>query len=179
MKSRQPVEDQSDEELQLAAQVPETLAGARLDVAAAQLFDRYSRARLQTWIAAGALTHNGAVQTRARTAVAAGDALALVAEAEVTHEVLPQDIPLDVLHADKSIAIINKPAGLTVHPGAGQKDNTLQNALLFRFPQTAKVPRAGIVHRLDKDTSGVLVVALDLVSHAALVSAISERRVRR
>ena len=179
MNPRQPLEDASEEELLLAAQVPENLAGARLDVAAAQLFDRYSRARLQTWIAAGALTHNGAVQTRARTPVAAGDALSLIAEAEVTHEVLPQDIALDVLHADKSIAIINKPAGLTVHPGAGQRDGTLQNALLHRFPQTAKVPRAGIVHRLDKDTSGVLVVALDLAAHAKLVTAISERSVRR
>ncbi|HVT36277.1 MAG TPA: 23S rRNA pseudouridine(1911/1915/1917) synthase RluD [Nevskiaceae bacterium] len=176
MTSQTPVD--GDEEL-LTAQVPPALAGLRLDQAAAKLFDRYSRARLQGWIESGALTVNGEVQTRSRTPVADGDELALAAEPEVSHEVLPQDIALEVLHADKSIAVINKPAGLTVHPGAGQRDGTLQNALLFRFPQTAKVPRAGIVHRLDKDTSGVLVVALDLVAHAKLVAAISAREVRR
>ena len=168
-----------EEDLLLNELVPPTLDGARLDAAAAKLFHQYSRSRLKIWIEAGALRVNGAPLTVARTPVRMGDALELQAEPEVSTAVLAQDISLDVLHADKSIAVINKPAGLTVHPGAGQSDRTLQNALLHHFPQTAAVPRAGIVHRLDKDTSGLLVVALTLEAHTRLVVALSGREVRR
>src|SRR5262249_5610058 len=137
-----------------------------------------SRARLQAWIEAGKLTVNGKIQAK-RVAVVAGDQLDLQAEPDTSTAILPQDIALDVVHADKSIAVINKPAGFTVHPGAEQGDGTPQTALLHRLPQTAGIPRAGIVHRLDKDTSGLLVVALSLAAHSKLVLALSGREVRR
>ncbi|HSW12411.1 MAG TPA: 23S rRNA pseudouridine(1911/1915/1917) synthase RluD [Solimonas sp.] len=168
-----------EEDWLLSATVPLDLAGSRLDAACARLFEQFSRSRLQTWIDEGRLRVNGETVTRMRHPVAVGDALELDAVPPQDTTVQPQDLPLDVAHADKSIAVIRKPPGLTVHPGAGQRDGTLQNALLHHFPQTAAVPRAGIVHRLDKDTSGLLVVALDLKAHANLVAAIGERDFRR
>lgn len=171
--------EEPDEDLPLTATVEEAQAGARLDVACARLFDRYSRARLQQWIAEGRLRLNGVTALRARDPVQPGDQLSLDAEAEPDTEVRPQAIPLTVIDADADLAVVFKPAGLTVHPGAGQSDGTLQNALLHHFPQTAAVPRAGIVHRLDKDTSGLLVVALNLRAHASLVAQLADRSVRR
>jgi 23S rRNA pseudouridine1911/1915/1917 synthase len=162
------------------ATVPHELAGSRLDAAAARLFPDYSRSRLQAWIEQGRLRVNETVVTRTRQPVAADDELVLAAEADVSaSDVLAQDIALEIVHADADIAIINKPAGLTVHPGAGMPAGTLQNALLHRFPQTAAVPRAGIVHRLDKDTSGLLVVALSLPAHTKLVAALARREFHR
>jgi len=162
------------------AVVPTDLHGVRLDAAAAQLFPAYSRARLKTWIEAGALSVNGAPAEKVRQLVAEGDALSLIAEAEPhPGNVSAQDIPLDVVYADDEVAVLNKPPGLTVHPGAGQSDGTLQNALLHRFPQTELLPRAGLVHRLDKDTSGLLIVALSLPAHTALVGAMARREIRR
>src|SRR5581483_9903373 len=163
----------------LRARVPLALAGSRLDAAAAQLFPDFSRSRLQAWIAEGALRVNGAVADKARQPVLEGDELELTAETPHNASVVAQDIALSVLHADEHIAIIDKPAGLTVHPGAGQSEGTLQNALLHAFPETAQVPRAGIVHRLDKDTSGVLVVARTLVAHTKLVAMIANRELHR
>lgn len=168
-----------EDDLQLSAVVPEAMAGLRLDVACAKLFDAYSRARLQTWIAAGRLQLNGQPLLRTRHPVEAGDQLLLDTEAEEDTRVEAQDLPLSVVYADRDLAIIDKPAGLTVHPGAGQRASTLQNALLFHFPRTAAVPRAGIVHRLDKDTSGLLVVALNLKAHAHLVAELGRREIRR
>ena len=168
-----------EDDLQLSAEVPDALAGQRLDVVCAKLFDAYSRARLQTWIEAGRLLLNDQPQTRTRHPVEAGDRLMLDAEPEEESRMEAQDLPLKIVHADKDLAIIDKPAGLTVHPGAGQRASTLQNALLFHFPATAAVPRAGIVHRLDKDTSGLLVVALNLKAHAHLVAELAEREIRR
>jgi 23S rRNA pseudouridine1911/1915/1917 synthase len=163
-----------------SARVPPELAGARLDVAAARLFDGLSRSRLQEWIEQGVLRINGAPAERARQIVVDGDELELHANVEErSTDVTPQAIDLRILYADDHIAVIDKPAGLTVHPGAGQPDGTLQNALLHRFPQTAAVPRAGIVHRLDKETSGILIVALTPASHLKLADAIAERAVRR
>ena len=159
--------------------VPETLNGQRLDVVAAQLFSDWSRSRLQTWIADGRLRLNGEAITRARTPVSENDVLELDPVAEPDFRIEAQDIAFDVIHADAHLAVVFKPAGLTTHPGAGQPDNTLQNALLHRFPQTAAVPRAGIVHRLDKDTSGLLVVALSLPAHAKLVAMLAKREIRR
>ncbi|MDR3414672.1 MAG: 23S rRNA pseudouridine(1911/1915/1917) synthase RluD [Nevskia sp.] len=162
-----------------SADVPPELEGARLDAAAARLFPAYSRVRLQGWIEQGALTRNGAPATRTREPVHGGDRLVLVAAAAPAAADAPQEIPLDVVYADAALAIINKPPGLIVHPGAGAPDGTLQNALLHRFPQTAQLPRAGLVHRLDKDTSGLLVVALSLPAYTSLVAAMAARRIRR
>ena len=163
----------------LTARVPAELDGARLDAAAARLFPAYSRARLQDWIGQGALTLNGAAAQRAREAVHDGDTLVLVPAASRDPVAQAQELALDVVYADEALAIIDKPAGLIVHPGAGAPDGTLQNALLHRFPQTAEVPRAGLVHRLDKDTSGLLVVALTLPSHTRLVADMAARRIHR
>jgi 23S rRNA pseudouridine1911/1915/1917 synthase len=168
-----------DEEHLLSGVVDEHLAGCRTDVACARLFEQYSRARLQQWLAEGRVRVDGVVVQRARDPVPEGAVIELDAEPVADTRVLPQAIPLEVLHADADIAIIVKPAGLTVHPGAGQPDGTLQNALLHHFPQSAAVPRAGIVHRLDKDTSGLLMVALTLEAHATLVAQLAAREVRR
>lgn len=174
--------DDAAAELQDSAEpvrVPESLSGQRLDAVAAKLFSDWSRSRLQTWIGEGRLRCNGVAVTKPRTPVAEGDLLELDPVAEPDFRIEPQDIPFDVLYSDAHLAVVFKPAGLTTHPGAGQPDNTLQNALLHRFPQTASVPRAGIVHRLDKDTSGVLVVALSLPAHAKLVAMLARREIRR
>jgi len=161
------------------AEVPAALHGKRLDTAAAQLFPAYSRARLQGWIEQGLLTRNGVAASRTRDLVRSGDHLLLTPQIPPAGAAAAQEIALDVVYADSALAILNKPPGLIVHPGAGAPDGTLQNALLHRFPQTAGVPRAGLVHRLDKDTSGLLVVALTLPSHTHLVAAMAARRIRR
>lgn len=168
-----------DEEHLLSGVVDETLAGSRTDVACARLFDQFSRARLQQWLSEGRVRIDGVVAQRARDPVAAGALIEIDAEPIAENRVEAQALPLEVIHTDSDLAIVAKPAGLTVHPGAGQPDGTLQNALLHHFPQTAAVPRAGIVHRLDKDTSGLLMVALTLEAHAALVSQLAARAVRR
>jgi len=163
-----------------SAEVPAELDGARLDAAAAKLFPLYSRGRLQGWIEQGLLTRNGAVAARTRELVRGGDQLQLRPVApDANGSAAAQEITLDVVYADAALAIINKPPGLIAHPGAGAPDGTLQNALLHRFPQTATVPRAGLVHRLDKDTSGLLVVALTLPAHTRLVAAMAARQIKR
>ncbi len=169
-----------DADLLLTAEVPPEMDGRRLDAVCAQLFDDYSRSRLQIWIEAGRLRMDGEVITRARHPVTSGAQLQLAAEEdEEAFTIEPQDLPIDVVHSDRDILVIDKAPGLTVHPGAGQRDGTLQNALLHHFPQTAAVPRAGIVHRLDKDTSGLMVVALNLKAHARLVADLQARDIRR
>jgi 23S rRNA pseudouridine1911/1915/1917 synthase len=176
MKVADPAEE---EDPPLSAEVPVGAAGARVDAVCAQVFDMHSRSRIQKWIEDGRLRVNGEVVTQKRTPVAAGDRLELEAQALVALTIVAQDIPLTVVHEDRDIAVINKPAGLTTHPGAGQRDGTLQNALLARFPKTDKVPRAGIVHRLDKDTSGLLVVALTVTAHTRLVEMLARRDMTR
>lgn len=161
------------------AQVPPEFDGLRLDAAAAQLFDAYSRARLKTWIEAGRLTLNNAVCKIPRQPVRQGDLLGLIAEASQEISLKPQNIPLNVVFADAHLAIINKPAGLTVHPGAGVPDGTLQNALLHHWPRTAEIPRAGLVHRLDKETTGLMVVALSEPAHTHLSALMASRKVHR
>ena len=166
------------ESIKLAAEVPPELDGERLDQAAARLFPDYSRSRLQTWIKTGELLVEGG-QRRPRDKVNEGDAL--VVEARLVVEVgwQAQEIPLDVIHEDESILVLNKPAGLVVHPAAGHADGTLVNALLARVPELAQLPRAGIVHRLDMDTSGIMVVARTLSAHHHLVAQLQARTVKR
>jgi 23S rRNA pseudouridine1911/1915/1917 synthase len=153
-------------------------AGARLDQAASALFTDYSRARLQKWIRSGALTVNGqAAKTTYR--VMGGEILQIDAEADVEDAVLAEEIPLDLVYIDPDLLIINKPAGLVVHPAAGNRDGTLQNALLHFDPGLAAIPRSGLVHRLDKETSGVMVVARSLRAHTSLVTQLQTRRMGR
>jgi 23S rRNA pseudouridine1911/1915/1917 synthase len=153
-------------------------AGLRLDQTLAELMPEYSRSRVQRWIADGQVLVDGNPR-RPRDRVWGGEAVRLDAALEPETDATPQPIPLRVLFEDDQLLVIHKPAGLVVHPAAGNRDGTLLNALLYRVPALASVPRAGIVHRLDKDTSGLLVVAKTLEAHHALVEQLRERRVHR
>ncbi|OBY90146.1 RNA pseudouridine synthase [Pseudomonas sp. AU11447] len=164
--------------IQLAAEVPFDLGGQRLDQVAAQLFSDHSRSRLAGWIKDGRLKVDGAV-LRPRDIVHAGSRLELDVELEAQGEWVAQDIELDIVYEDDHILVIDKPTGLVVHPAAGHQDGTLLNALLHHVPHLANVPRAGIVHRLDKDTTGLMVVAKTLESHTNLVAQLQARSVSR
>ena len=154
------------------------LAGLRFDQALARTLPQYSRARLQGWIEAGAVEVDGR-RLRGKDKVLGGERVRIHAQLEASEKVEAEALPLEVLFKDRALFVINKPAGLVVHPGAGNARHTLQNALLALDPKLAWVPRAGIVHRLDKDTSGLLVVARTPESHTALVAALAQREVSR
>lgn len=164
--------------VELQASVPAHMHGSRLDQVAAQLFPQYSRSRLQAWIKAGELSVDGQ-QCRPRDKVPGGALVRI--DALLQSQVLwqGQDIALDVIHEDDAILVIDKPAGLVVHPAAGHEQGTLVNALLAHAPELAQLPRAGIVHRLDMETSGLLVVARTLPAHRHLVEQLQERTVKR
>ena len=160
--------------------IPADLSGERLDVALARLLPQYSRSRLQRWIDAGRVSLDGRVPQR-RNALLGGERVRVAPlfepDTRVAAEALA--VPLQIVHRDAAILVVDKPAGLVVHPGAGNRSGTLQNALLELEPALARVPRAGIVHRLDKDTSGLLVVARTPNAHAVLVGMLAEREVGR
>ena len=164
--------------IEFEALVAEQFRGQRLDQVAAQLFPDYSRSRLQEWIKSGELTVNGAVM-KPKEKLASGEMLRLQAEVENVERWQAECIDLDVLHEDEAILVLNKPAGIVVHPAAGHASRTLLNALLGHCPDLASVPRAGIVHRLDKDTSGLMVVAKTLAAQNHLVSQLQARSVSR
>jgi 23S rRNA pseudouridine1911/1915/1917 synthase len=166
------------ETIQLEAQVPAEMDGSRLDQVAAQLFPDYSRSRLQSWIKRGELTVDGAV-LRPRDKVFTAMTLSIAAELEVEVSWQGQEIALDILYEDEAVIVINKPAGLVVHPAAGHADGTLVNALLNHAPQVAQLPRGGIVHRLDMETSGVMMAAKSLAAHHLLVEQLQARDVQR
>jgi 23S rRNA pseudouridine1911/1915/1917 synthase len=158
--------------------VPDELAGRRLDQAAATLFADFSRSRLKAWIDSGALTVDGAA-AKPRTVVHGGEELRLRAVLEAAVAAAPEARELDVLLADDDFFVIDKPAGLVVHPGAGNSAGTLLNALLHLDPQLELLPRAGLVHRLDKDTTGLLLVARTLSAQKALVEELARREIHR
>ena len=169
----------ADNNAPLQARVPESAAGRRFDAVLAELFPQHSRSRLAAWIKSGHALLDGA-PARPRDPVRGGEPVTLDAPPDDTQvHAVAQDIPLDVLYEDAHVLVIDKPAGLVVHPGAGNPEGTLVNALLHRDPALASLPRAGIVHRLDKDTSGVMVVARTLEAHTALVAQLSAREVHR
>jgi 23S rRNA pseudouridine1911/1915/1917 synthase len=155
-----------------------TLAGLRLDQALARALPQYSRARLQGWIEVGSVRVDGRIP-RVRDTVLGGERVRIEARVEATHGVAPESLPLDVVYEDRSLIVINKPPGLVVHPGAGNPAHTLQNALLGLDPRLVHVPRAGLVHRLDRDTSGLMVVARTIEAHASLVAALGAREIER
>ncbi|WP_028455590.1 23S rRNA pseudouridine(1911/1915/1917) synthase RluD [Chitinilyticum litopenaei] len=160
--------------------VPADCAGMRLDAALAQLLPDFSRSRLAQWIKDGQVTVDGQTVTTPKHKLWGGEALSVDARPDPDEIAFqPEDIPLDVLYADSAILIINKPAGLVVHPGSGNWSGTLLNALLFHYPELKSVPRAGIVHRLDKDTSGLMVVARTLAAQNHLVQQLQARTVKR
>ncbi len=158
--------------------VPEALKGKRLDQALAFLFPAYSRSRLARWLKAGRVSVDGKT-LRPRDRVAGGERIELYPVFEPEASCPPRDIPLKVVFEDEHLIVIDKPAGLVVHPAAGHFDDTLLNALLHHAPELSGLPRAGIVHRLDKDTSGVLAVAKTLKAHKSLVEQLKARTVKR
>lgn len=164
--------------LALTLEVPAEQAGQRLDQALAALLPDYSRSRLKGWIESGAVRVDGEVR-RPRDKVFGGESVAIAADLPAETQAAAQDIPLVLAHEDRHVFVVNKPAGLVVHPGAGNPDQTLQNALLALDPKLAALPRAGIIHRLDKDTSGLLIVARTLPAHTALVRMLEERDIHR
>ncbi len=158
--------------------IPQSAAGRRLDQTLAEMFPDYSRSRLTAWIRAGDVLLDGETALP-RQIVRGGEIVALNARRGQEVPMRPEEIEIDVRYEDADLLVINKPAGLVVHPGAGQPGGTLQNALLHYDAKLTEIPRAGIVHRLDKDTSGVMVVARSLRAHTALVAALQARDVHR
>jgi 23S rRNA pseudouridine1911/1915/1917 synthase len=160
-------------------QVPAQLAGMRLDAALAELFPDYSRGRVQQWIRDGNVRLDG-IEVKPRTRLAGDEMLEVTIQHQPqVDEFSAQDIPLDIVYQDEDLIVVNKPAGLVVHPAAGHADGTLQNALLYFDRVLAEVPRAGIVHRLDRDTTGLLVVARNPGAHRRLVRLLQARRIKR
>lgn len=168
----------SDNRITESYVIPPELSDRRLDQAAAALMPEHSRSRLQSWIRSGALTVNGKA-CKPRDKVMLDDLLELDAEPEAQVTWQAESIELDVVYEDEHLLVINKPAGLVVHPAAGHADGTLVNALLHHAPEVDKLPRAGIVHRLDKDTSGIMVVARSLIAHTSLVDQLQTRTMGR
>ncbi|MBX9447029.1 23S rRNA pseudouridine(1911/1915/1917) synthase RluD [Dickeya chrysanthemi] len=167
------------QQVQLTATVAESQLGQRLDQALAELFPDYSRSRIKTWILEQRVQINGNTVDRPKEKVLGGESVAIDAliEEEVRWEAQP--ISLDIVYEDDDILVINKPRDLVVHPGAGNPDGTVLNALLHHYPEIADVPRAGIVHRLDKDTTGLMVVAKTVPAQTRLVESLQAREITR
>ncbi|MBV1959688.1 MAG: 23S rRNA pseudouridine(1911/1915/1917) synthase RluD [Pseudomonadales bacterium] len=166
------------ETISLQATIPEELSGGRFDQVAAKLFPSYSRSRLKSWIESGELTLDGE-SNRPRQKVQEGQTLRIEATLDAPEEWSPEDLDLDIVYEDEHLLLINKPAGFVVHPGAGNWSGTLLNGLLHRYPELGQIPRAGIVHRIDKDTTGLMVVARTLEAHTHLVNQLQERTLTR
>lgn len=171
--------DYIDEEDFITLEIPWDASGERLDKVLAGALPDYSRNRLKTWVEAGAVTVDGKI-TRARYLLKGGESVKVFPqEMPEQFAFTPEDIPLDVVYEDDSLIVINKPAGLVVHPAAGNWSGTLLNGLLFHYPELKHLPRAGIVHRLDKETSGLMVVARTDIAQTALVRQLQDRSVGR
>jgi 23S rRNA pseudouridine1911/1915/1917 synthase len=166
-------------DITLNAQISEKAQGQRLDQALASLFSDYSRSRLQIWIKKGNVSLNGIIVTKPREKVLGLEDVILTVELEPEVSWQAEDIAINIVHEDDDILVVNKAAGMVVHPAVGNWDGTLVNALLHHHPDLEQLPRAGIVHRLDKDTSGLMVVAKTLQAHAHLVNELQSRKVNR
>ena len=164
--------------IKLNCVLPAEAAGQRLDRALAAIYDQYSRARISDWIKRGEVLVNEAT-ARPRDRMSGGEIITIEARIEADTGPEPEAIPLASVHEDADILVINKPPGLVVHPGAGNPRHTLLNALLHHDPGLARLPRAGIVQRLDKDTGGLMVIAKTLTAHARLVEALQTRVIKR
>ncbi|EID0030781.1 23S rRNA pseudouridine(1911/1915/1917) synthase RluD [Vibrio alginolyticus] len=167
------------QQIVLTNTVKDSQLGQRLDQAIAELFADFSRSRLKEWLLDGKVQVDGEVVTKPRTKVMGGEEITLQAELEDEERWEAQDIPLDIVYEDEDIIVINKPRDFVVHPGAGTPDGTVLNALLHHSPDIAEVPRAGIVHRLDKDTTGLMVVAKTVPAQTRLVRALQKRNITR
>jgi 23S rRNA pseudouridine1911/1915/1917 synthase len=176
--SAKPLSPEAAEEAAVLT-IPAELAGTRLDMALARLLPEWSRTRLQTWILENQISVDGE-KAVAKQKVWGGEQICVKpagSPAQASHAA--EALPLDIVYEDEAVMIIDKPAGLVVHPGSGNRQGTMLNALLHHAPQLDAVPRAGIVHRLDKDTSGLLVVAKTLLAQTSLVRQLQERSVKR
>lgn len=165
-------------QVELTEIVPGELAGERFDRIAAELFDEFSRSRLQKWIGEGHLRVDGK-QLKPREKLMEGAKLSLSVVLEEEGDWQPEPMALNIVYEDDSLIVVDKPADLVVHPAAGNRDGTLLNGLLYQYPELINLPRAGIVHRLDKDTSGLMVVARTLQAHTSLVDQLQARTVSR
>ncbi|SPT68630.1 Ribosomal large subunit pseudouridine synthase D [Anaerobiospirillum thomasii] len=159
--------------------ITDDLHSSRLDQALGSLVDTHSRSVLKGYIEEGLVSVDGQVVTKPSFKLVMGQRLELTLKEPESLEVVAQNLPLDIVYSDEHLIVINKPINFVVHPGAGVKDGTVMNAVLYHFPQTKILPRAGIVHRLDKDTSGLMVIALTQKAQQALVKAISKHDVVR
>lgn len=165
--------------ISVAQIIPADLDQLRLDQALAALCPEYSRSQLQNWIRGGCVQVDRRIESKPRTAVRTGQQIVIETELALQESWRAQDIPLNIVFQDEDLIIIDKPAGLVVHPGAGNPEHTLVNALLHYDPELATVPRAGLVHRLDKATSGLLVIARNLTAHHHLVKILQLREMKR
>lgn len=170
---------QSPNTIQLEASTEAAHFGLRLDQVLADLFPEYSRSKLKTWIQDGNVAVNGEVITVPRHKMQMEELITVQAEMDVQVTSVAQDIALDIVYEDEHILVISKPADLVVHPGAGNPSGTVLNALLNHYPEIDKVPRAGIVHRLDKDTTGLMVVAKTIPAQTHLVDQLQRREMSR
>lgn len=164
--------------LHLQTTISEDLAGRRLDQALSQLYPEHSRSRIQSWIKAGDVSVNN-LKYKQRDVVKTGDLIEVNTEIKNAEKYQPEAIELNIIFEDEALIIINKPVGLIVHPGAGNPNHTLVNALLNFDDSLDAIPRAGIIHRLDKDTTGVMVIARTLESHTFLVNKLQKREIKR
>jgi 23S rRNA pseudouridine1911/1915/1917 synthase len=164
--------------IKASAIVPDELAGKRLDQVLAEIFPDYSRSRLQSWLKSGQIKVDG-ITRRAKDKVLGKELIVLEAELLAEPSWQAEKRELNIVYEDEALLVLNKPVGLVVHPGAGNTQGTLLNALLHHCPVLAELPRAGIVHRLDKDTSGLMVVAKNLSAHQSLVDQLQSRSVSR
>ena len=158
--------------------IPVDAAGQRLDKVLASLFPPYSRSQLQSWLREGRMTMEGSIPSQ-RQIVRGGERLDLLVPKEAPQEWQPQPLPLQVVYEDSEIVVIDKPAGLVVHPGAGNPDATLANTILHHYPENRMLARAGIVHRLDKGTTGLLVVARTECTRQKLIKDLEARTIHR
>lgn len=166
-------------QIKLSQIVPDHLYGKRLDQVLAEMFPDYSRSRIKEWILADAVQVSGQLCNTPRQKMLGGEQIDIVADLPEDERFEAEPIALDIVFEDDHIMVINKPAGLVVHPGAGNSDGTLLNALLHHCPEIAEVPRAGIVHRLDKDTTGLMVIAKTIPAQTHLVEAMQAREITR
>ena len=166
-------------QITLSAEVQPEQIGQRLDQTLAELFPEYSRSRLKTWIEADLVKLNDRITNIPREKVLGGEKIEITVEVEDETRFEPENIPLNIVYEDDDIIVINKPKDLVVHPGAGNPNGTVLNALLYHYPPIAEVPRAGIVHRLDKDTTGLMVVAKTIPAQTKLVRDVQKRKITR
>lgn len=166
-------------QITLSAEVQPEQMGQRLDQTLAELFPEYSRSRLKTWIEAYLVKLNDRIANIPREKVLGGEKIQITLEVEDEIRFEAENIPLNIVYEDDDIIVINKPKDLVVHPGAGNPNGTVLNALLYHYPPIAEVPRAGIVHRLDKDTTGLMVVAKTIPAQTKLVRDLQKRKITR